>query len=164
MQGTWVSSCRSDESEYVKETFVVSGTDVSFKSDYFSDVSCTTLNLGIAQNFINLNVGDNVTLNDGTYGHRIAYFWRSIELTTYSSTFTEDYNSINFCGVNWVSNKPVDVLEKDCGSNFWSSSPPIKNSILHNLYSIVGNSLHLGYPTATPDSTTVNTSLYYTKQ
>jgi hypothetical protein len=159
LQGNWSTGCYfrgTDLNLYAKSTFKVSGTDVEFRADYYSDASCSTKTYRYSGTATNLSIGENVITSDGTSARRMNYLYETYEYTTLSSTYTELFNSISFCGASWIIDTPVDVMGDNC-SGF--VIPP-KNSSIFNLYKLTGNNLHLSSPNTSTYPTTLNTILY----
>jgi len=159
VQGDWVTSCYSTGSDYAKEAFTVSGTNITSKADYYSDASCSTSTYRYEGTATNLTIGDSVSFSDGTSGYKITYDVQTFNYTTLSSSFTDLFNTSNFCGITWTMNIPASVLGKNCSG---TAIPP-KNSTYYNLYNLMGNNLLLGNPETTTYPTGV-TGVLYVKQ
>jgi len=155
IQGTWVTGCYFDGSSYVRETLVVSGNNISEKSNYYSNSACTTTTYEVNSTYNNLSIGEKVTFLDGTSGYRATYAVQSSEYTPLSSSQTSNYNATTFCGVSWVINTPIDILGKNC---LGSTTP--KNSTMFNLYKLMGNNIYLGTPSTIVHPTTVKPVLF----
>ena len=165
LQGTWITSCYKDENDldgptHIKESFKVSGTNITSKTTYFTDASCADPMLDADGTFSNFHIGDKIALAGEITGYQITYTLQTYTNTLLSSKITDSFNTDNYCGITWTTNTAVDILGKTCDGN----SNPVKNTSIFSLYSISGNNLFLGTTETTTYPTTVNTSIMYVKQ
>jgi len=165
LQGTWITSCYKDENDldgptHIKESFKVSGTNITSKTTYFTDASCADPMLDADGTFSNLHIGDKIALAGEITGYQITYTLQTYTNTLLSSKITDSFNTDNYCGITWTMNTAVDILGKTCDGN----SNPVKNTSIFSLYSISGNNLFLGTTETTTYPITVNTSIMYVKQ
>jgi len=152
VEGTWITNCYEHEPGYYIDTLIVSGTDVTHKSESHTDSSCSTDNGTWIYTYSSLSIGDSVTFESGSTGH---YFSIAISTFTYTPNLASDVTTMNddaWCGFSdWTINTEKDYTGKTCGS----TSLPVANTTLLGLYMLVGNNLFLGdfssdgnYPTS----------------
>ena len=160
LNGTWKGDCAStssDNSTYVDQSFVSSGTSFSSNWSQYSDSECSTKISGSIDAF-KLDLGDAYTLADGNTTHKGVVTLVSSLLTYYTSTLVNAANSISYCGKEWVINSAKDIAGLTCGGTEQDSAG-VKTYIL---YYINGTSLRFG--TSTADNVTSLDSVTYTKQ
>ena len=160
LQGTWITSCYFDGTDYAKSSFKVSGTNVTAKANYYSDASCTSSSYDFDGTYSNLKIGDTFTFSDGTIGYKYISSIQTNIYTTRNSVQTDLFNLSSFCGVSWTINVGMDLLGKNCSG---AAIPP-KNTTLYNLYNIMGNNLYIGTSNTDVYPTSVNTNVMYVKQ
>ena len=134
-----------------------SGT--SFSSDWsvYSDSECSTKISGSIDAF-KLDLGDAYTLADGNTAHKGVLTLVSNLLTLYTSSYVNIFNSISYCGKEWVINTAIDQAGLTCGGTEQDSAG-VKTYIS---YYINGTSLQFGASSA--DNVTSVSSTEYTKQ
>ena len=160
LSGTWKGTCgsaSSDNSSYGVQSLVFSGT--SFSSDWslYSDSECSTKNSTNIEAF-KLDIGDSYTLADGNTAHKGVLTLVSNLLTLYTSSYVNTFNSISYCGKEWVINTAIDMAGLTCGGTEQDSAG-VKTYIS---YYINGTSLQFGSSSA--DNVTSVSSTEYTKQ
>ena len=160
LSGTWKGTCgsaSSDNSSYGVQSLVFSGT--SFSSDWsvYSDSECSTINSTSIEAF-KLDLGDAYTLADGNTAHKGVLTLVSNLLTLYTSSSVNTFNSISYCGKEWVINTAIDMAGLTCGGTEQDSAG-VKTYIS---YYINGTSLQFGSSSA--DNVTSVSSTEYTKQ
>ena len=160
LSGTWKGACgsaSSDNSSYGVQSLVFSGT--SFSSDWsvYSDSECSTKITSNIDAF-KLDLGDAYTLADGNTAHKGVLTLVSNLLTLYTSSYVNTFNSISYCGKEWVINTAIDIAGLTCGGTEQDSAG-VKTYIL---YYINGTSLQFGSSSA--DNVTSVSSTEYTKQ
>ena len=134
-----------------------SGTSFSADWSVYSDSECSTKNSTNIEAF-KLDLGDAYTLADGNTAHKGVLTLVSNLLTLYTSSYVNIFNSISYCGKEWVINTAIDIAGLTCGGTEQDSAG-VKTYIL---YYINGTSLQFGISTA--DNVTSLDSETYTKQ
>ena len=157
LQGTWVASCAYSETatSYKEAKYVVSGRSISYEGNYYSDALCDNISVKQMDFYTNLNVGDEVTLDNGTKGHRFSYSAQSYKLTPMDANGVQTSNDYSYCGVDtWEIKKALEVSGKTCLNPSGEWTWPAKNKMIQNVYHLSGNKLFIGlgsdskYPTA----------------
>ena len=162
LEGTWLTSCYTSSDNYTNiGKIVVSGTNVVHTSEAHSDTSCANDYSKWEYSYASLSIGDEVTFDDGTKGHKYTLNVDSFKHTPQSSSYVNHLNSNTACGYSdWTSNTVRDVTGLTCGSTY-----PVKNTTSKGLYNLVGNNLFLGgFITTGSYPTTVSTEITYVKQ
>ena len=163
LEGTWLTSCYTDSDNYSNiGKIVVSGTNVVHTSEAHSDTSCANDYSKWEYSYASLSIGDEVTFDDGTKGHKYTLNVDSFKHTPQSSSYVNHLNSNTACGYSdWTSNTVRDVTGLTCGSTTY----PVKNTTSKGLYNLVGNNLFLGgFITTGSYPTGVTTTITYVKQ
>ena len=105
VEGTWITNCYEHEPGYYIDTLIVSGTDVTHKSELHTDSSCSTDNGTWINTYSSLSIGDSVTFESGSTGH---YFSIAISTFTYTPNLASDVTTMNddaWCGFSdWTIN------------------------------------------------------------
>ena len=162
LEGTWLTSCYTSSDNYSNiGKIVVSGTNVVHTSEAHSDTSCANDYSKWEYSYASLSIGDEVTFDDGTKGHKYTLNVDSFKHTPQSSSYVNHLNSNTACGYSdWTSNTVRDVTGLTCGSTY-----PVKNTTSKGLYNLVGNNLFLGgHITTGSYPTGVTTTITYVKQ
>ena len=162
LEGTWLTSCYTSSDNYTNiGKIVVSGTNVVHTSEAHSDTSCANDYSKWEYSYASLSIGDEVTFDDGTKGHKYTLNVDSFKHTPQSSSYVNHLNSNTACGYSdWTSNTVRDVTGLTCGSTY-----PVKNTTSKGLYNLVGNNLFLGgHITTGSYPTGVTTTITYVKQ
>ena len=162
LEGTWLTSCYTSSDNYTNiGKIVVSGTNVVHTSEAHSDTSCANDYSKWEYSYASLSIGDEVTFDDGTKGHKYTLNVDSFKHTPQSSSYVNHLNSQTACGFSdWTSNTVRDVTGLTCGSTY-----PVKNTTSKGLYNLVGNNLFLGgHITTGSYPTGVTTTITYVKQ
>ena len=162
LEGTWLTSCYTSSDNYTNiGKIVVSGTNVVHTSEAHSDTSCANDYSKWEYSYASLSIGDEVTFDDGTKGHKYTLNVDSFKHTPQSSSYVNHLNSSTACGYSdWTSNTVRDVTGLTCGSTY-----PVKNTTSKGLYNLVGNNLFLGgHITTGSYPTGVTTTITYVKQ
>ena len=113
LQGTWVASCAySETTNFYKEAkYVVSGRSISYEGNYYFDALCDNVSSKQMSFYTNLNVGDEVTLDNGTNGNRFSYNVQSYQLIPMDVNVVQTSNDYSYCGVDtWEIEKALDIL------------------------------------------------------
>ena len=160
LSGTWKGACgsaSSDNSSYGVQSLVFSGT--SFSSDWslYTDSECST-KISSSIDAYKLDLGDAYTLADGNTAHKGVVTLVSSLVTLYTSSYVNTFNSVSYCGKEWVVNTAIDIAGLTCGGTKQDSAG-VKKYIL---YYINGTSLQFGSSSA--DNVTSVSSTEYTKQ
>ena len=162
LQGTWSTQCYGAGEQ---KTLVVSGTNLSMTTTYYTNNSCTTAKSQIKSTYSNLTIGEKLTFSDRTSAYRATYIAQSEEYTPLSASETTDFNKSTVCGfTNWVEGSPKDIIG---GKTTCTSDLIMKNATWFNLYNIVGTNLYLGTEDSVIHPTAVNKALssdLYVKQ
>ena len=157
LQGTWVASCAySETTNFYKEAkYVVSGRSISYEGNYYFDALCDNVSSKQMSFYTNLNVGDEVTLDNGTNGNRFSYNVQSYQLTPMDVNVVQTSNDYSYCGVDtWEIEKALEVSGKTCLNPNGEWTWPAKNKMVKNVYHLSDNKLFIGlgsdseYPTA----------------
>ena len=162
LEGTWLTSCYTSSDNYTNiGKIVVSGTNVVHTSEAHSDTSCANDYSKWEYSYASLSIGDEVTFDDGTKGHKYTLNVDSFKHTPQSSSYVNHLNSNTACGYSdWTLNTVRDVTGLTCGSTY-----PVKNTTSKGLYNLVGNNLFLGgHITTGSYPTGVTTTITYVKQ
>ena len=160
LSGTWKGTCgstSSDNSTYGAQSFVSSGTSFSADWSLYSDSECSTKITSDIDAY-KLDLGDAYTLADGNTAHKGVLTLVSSLLTLYTSSYVNIFNSISYCGKEWVINTAIDMAGLTCGGTEQDSAG-VKTYIS---YYINGTSLQFGSSSA--DNVTSVSSTEYTKQ
>ena len=162
VEGTWLTNCYEHEPDYYIDTLIVSGTDITHKSEAHTDSSCSNDNGSWITTYSSLSIGDSVTFKSGSTGH---YFSVAINAFTYTPNLASDVTAMNadaWCGFSdWTINTVKDYTGKTCGSTSYS----VANTTYLGLYMLVGNNLFLGDFSSTGNyPTSVYTSVPLVKQ
>ena len=160
LPGTWETACgsaSSDNSSYGLQSLVFSGTSFSSYWSVYSDSECSTKNSTQVEAF-KLDLGDAYTLADGNTAHKGVVTLVSSLLTLYTSSYVNTFNSISYCGKEWVINTAIDIAGLTCGGTEQDSAG-VKTYIS---YYINGTSLRFGSSSA--DNVTSLSSAEFTKQ
>ena len=165
LSGTWKGTCgsvSSDNSSYGAQSFVFSGT--SFSSDWslYSDSECSTKNSTDIEAF-KLDLGDAYTLADGNTAHKGVLTLVSNLLTLYTSSYVNTFNSISYCGKEWVINTAIDMAGLTCGGTEQDSAG-VKTYISYYIYLGNPNGTSLQFGSSSADNVTSVSSTEYTKQ
>ena len=165
LSGTWKGTCgsaSSDNSSYGVQSFVFSGT--SFSSDWsvYSDSECSTKNSTSIEAF-KLDIGDSYTLASGNTAHKGVITLVSNLLTLYTSSYVNIFNSISYCGKEWVINTAIDMAGLTCGGTEQDSAG-VKTYISYYIYLGNPNGTSLQFGTSTADNVTSVDAETYTKQ
>ena len=154
LEGTWVVSCYSWGDLYWKETFTVSGSDMEYKTQGYTDSSCSTAFNTWYYTYSSVSIGDTATFGDGATGHWFTFNTNIFKYTLHTSELVTYNNTNSYCGYSdWELNTTKDVTGKTCGSTDYV---PI-NTTGKSLYKLVGNNLNLAtfnidsYPTEVGD-------------
>ena len=162
LEGTWLTSCYTSSDNYTNiGKIVVSGTNVVHTSEAHSDTSCANDYSKWEYSYASLSIGDEVTFDDGTKGHKYTLNVDSFKHTPQSSSYVNSLNSANACGYSdWTLNTVRDVTGLTCGTTY-----PVKNTTGKGLYNLVGNNLFLGgHITTGSYPTGVTTTITHVKQ
>ena len=162
VEGTLITNCYEHEPGYYIDTLIVSGTDVTHKTESHTDSSCSTDNGTWIYTYSSLSIGDEVTFVSGSTGH---YFSVAVSTFTYTPTLASDVSAMNassWCGYsNWTINTVKDYTGKTCGSTSYS----VANTTYLGLYMLVGNNLFVGDFSSTGNyPTSVYTAIPLVKQ
>ena len=163
LEGTWLTSCYTSSDNYTNiGKIVVSGTNVVHTSEAHSDTSCANDYSKWEYSYASLSIGDEVTFDDGTKGHKYTLNVASINFTPQSSSYVSTLNSSSMCGYSdWTLNTSKDLAGVTCGSVTYN----LKNTTGKGLYNLVGNNLFLGgFITTGSYPTGVTTTITYVKQ
>ena len=99
LEGTWLTSCYTSSDNYTNiGKIVVSGTNVVHTSEAHSDTSCANDYSKWEYSYASLSIGDEVTFDDGTKGHKYTLNVASTNFTPQSSSYVSTLNSTSMCG------------------------------------------------------------------
>ena len=163
LEGTWLTSCYTSSDNYTNiGKIVVSGTNVVHTSEAHSDTSCANDYSKWEYSYASLSIGDEVTFDDGTKGHKYTLNVASTNFTPQSSSYVSTLNSTSMCGYSdWTLNSSKDLAGVTCGAVTYN----LKNTTGKGLYNLVGNNLFLGgHITTGSYPTGVTTTITYVKQ
>ena len=163
LEGTWLTSCYTSSDNYTNiGKIVVSGTNVVHTSEAHSDTSCANDYSKWEYSYASLSIGDEVTFDDGTKGHKYTLNVASTNFTPQSSSYVSTLNSTSMCGYSdWTLNSSKDLAGVTCGAVTYN----LKNTTGKGLYNLVGNNLFLGgFITTGSYPTGVTTTITYVKQ
>jgi hypothetical protein len=125
-----------------KDTFVVSGTNITWQKSYTYDTSFLPFPTNYKQKYTgdNLNIGEMTILDDGTVGYRFTYRFQTASETLLDDSIVETSNAVSSCGIeNWQKNVSVDLIGKSC-----FHTKVKKDTEIPNVVKLVDGRLYLG--------------------
>jgi len=155
LQGTYLSGCLPDNGTYESYTVKVSGTSASLVGKIYSDSACSTELAKYSESTV-ITIGDSIGFLDGSTGYKYSFILGSIEMTSLNDLMTQGFNNENTCGITWATNVAYNLNGKTCGTTTY----PVKNATMFNIYKLVGNNLYFGTASLTSHPTTVGTVAY----
>ena len=165
LSGTWKGTCgsaSSDNSTYGVQSLVSSGTSFSADWSQYSDSECSTKITSDIDAY-KLDLGDAYTLADGNTAHKGVLTLVSNLLTLYTSSYVNTFNSISYCGKEWVINTAIDMAGLTCGGTEQDSAG-VKTYISYYIYLGNPNGTSLQFGSSSADNVTSVSSTEYTKQ
>ena len=162
LEGTWITSCYDAGSQYKIQTVTVSGTNLTHKIEDHSDSSCSNDNGTFLDTYTSLSIGDSVTFESGSTGHKFSVAVGSFTYTPTTASEVSLLNAAATCGFSdWTINTSKDYTGKTCASTTYA----VANTTYLGLYMLVGNNLFTGdYSSSGSYPTSVYTSIPLVKQ
>ena len=164
LNGTWKGDCisSSDNSTYWDQSFVSSGTSFSANWSQYSDSECST-KISSSIDALKIDLCEAYTLADGNTAHKGVITLVSNLLTLYTSSYVNIFNSISYCGKEWVINTAIDMAGLTCGGTEQDSAG-VKTYISYYIYLGNPNGTSLQFGSSSADNVTSVSSTEYTKQ
>ena len=163
LEGKWETDCyQYSNSQHNKKTIVVSETNYTYTSEYYSSSKCATVEDKWVYTLTSLAIGAEMTFSSGGSGHRFTTYHNSTKLEWQSASSVSWANNNSYCGIsNWVINVAQDVSGKTCGSSTeWSSG-----ITLYGLYLLDGTKLLPSQSSSSyPSSVSTEVSNTYNKK
>ena len=144
LEGTWETDCyQYSNSQHNKKTIVVSETNYTYTSEYYSSSKCATVEDKWVYTLTSLAIGAEMTFSSGGSGHQFTVYHNSTTAEWQNASDVSWANTNSYCGeTDWELNVAQDVSGKTCGSadTEWSSGITI-----YGLYILDGNKFMPSY-------------------
>jgi len=158
LDGRWVTSCVASGSLYWIDTVIVIGTDMVYKSEGHTNSSCSTDFNTWEYSYSSLSIGDAVTFNDSTTGHKFSMNAGSFKYTPQVASDVSSSNTNSWCGYSdWELNTAKEINGRTCGSG---SAYVSLGTGHYGLYNLDGYNLMIGDFNTDTYPTSVSTDIF----